>query len=291
MKNNEIEKILSDEGSRKVVQYFSSLESRFCYTYLLGGAMHFGYYPTESTDITEKKAQYLFNELVAENLKIKKDDYILDAGCGQGVVSAHLAKKYNCRIVGINIIPFQVAKAKILAKRESVEDKVQYRLMDYSDTDFENETFDAVYTTESLSHAADLEKTLKEFMRILKPNGRVALFEYTIAQDGQFDEYEKKMLDAIIEGAAMMSLKQFRHDTFPEFLGKIGFTGIREQNISSHMAPSLARLHRILAPLYFIVRFFNAQRLFPNIAASHEYYKMAKKGLIRYCIFTANKPA
>ncbi len=161
--------------------------------------------------------------------------------------------------------------------------------MDYSETAFSNNFFDKVYTTESLSHSPDVIKTLKEFFRILKPGGRIALFEYTIAPDDKFSPHEKKMLDAVIGGSAMLGLKQFRHDQFPSVLRAAGFKNIETQDITTKVGPSFGRLHRLGKIPYLIVRALNAQKLFPNLTASYEYYKMAQRGLIRYCIFVARK--
>ncbi|PKL72590.1 hypothetical protein CVV26_01095 [Candidatus Kuenenbacteria bacterium HGW-Kuenenbacteria-1] len=48
----------------------------------------------------------------------------------------------------------------------------------------------------------------------MKPGGKIALFEYTLAPNEKFSKLEMKMLDLVIEGSAMMGLKDFRHDQF-----------------------------------------------------------------------------
>jgi cyclopropane fatty-acyl-phospholipid synthase-like methyltransferase len=37
----------------------------------------------------------LLQDLVAKNLELQENQIVLDAGCGQGVVSTYLAKKYG----------------------------------------------------------------------------------------------------------------------------------------------------------------------------------------------------
>ena len=276
------------EHHMRVVDYYE--KSKLGYDVLLWGSKHFGFYPNAVKDISEKRAQELMQDLVAKNLNLMKDELVLDAGCGQGVVSAYLARKYGCDIVGITIVPFEVGKANKLARKLGVDKKVKYSVMDYSKTKFKHNQFDALYTMESFVHSPNSKKTLSEFFRVLKPGGRLAMFEYTIAEDGEFSNREKRMLDLVIEKGAMASLRDMRHDSFPTALRKAGFVEVREQNISQNCSPSLERLRRLARLPYVFVKQFNLQKNFVNVTAAIECHKMARKDLVRYCIFTARKP-
>lgn len=277
-------------SQQKVVKYFTNPGTKLGFDYVLWGSKHFGFYPTGKTDISEKEAQILYQDLVAKNLDLKENQIVLDAGCGQGVVSTYLVKEFGPKIIGITLVPFEVERAQERAKKLGVQDKTNYQVLDYSTTNFPDNYFDAIYTTEALSHSPDIRKTLKEFLRILKPGGKIALFEYTLAPDEKFSTWEKKMLDVVIEGAAMMSLRDFRHDQFTEVIKNAGFENVKEQNITEGIRPSFYRLHKISVWPYKFVKLFGLQKFFINTTAGYEYYKMADKGLFRYCIFTGNKP-
>ena len=279
-----------NENQKKIVKYYNNPETKLGFDYLLWGSKHFGFYPTGKANITEKQAQILLQDLVAKSLHIKKNQVILDAGCGQGVVSTYLAKKYKSKIFGITLVPFEVKKAQERAKDLSVLDKTNYEIMDYSDTDYSNNHFDAIYTTETLSHSPNIRKTLKEFFRILKPGGRVAFFEYVLAPDEDFSPWERKMLDLVIDGSAMMGLKDFRRNQFPKIMQDVGFINIKEKNITENINPSFYRLHKFSMRPYKFIKFFHLQKFFINTTAGYECYKMVDRGLINYCIFTGNKP-
>lgn len=281
---------IKEANQKKVEDYFSSIGSRLSYDIILWGAKHLGYYPSGKADISEKEAQLLLQDLVAKNLDMKEGQVILDAGCGQGVVSTYLAKKYGPKIFGITITGFEIDKAKKRAKDEGVEDKTEYKLMDYSATTFSDNYFDGVYTTETLSHSPDIRQTLKEFYRVLKPGGKFAFFEYTLAPDDKMSPEERKMSYLSMEGTAMMGLKDFRHDEFPKILEECGFENATQQNISKNMLPSFYRVYKILYIPYMLGKFLGLQKFFINATAVCEFYKMADKGLARYCIFTGNKP-
>lgn len=275
------------EHFERLNRYFE--KSKIGYDFALWGSKHFGFYP-KGKNISERQAQILMQELVAKKLKLSSKDVVLDAGCGQGVVSTFLAKKYGCKIDGITAVPFEINKANLLAKKLNVSDKVNYSLMDYSKTTFRKNRFDCIYTTETLSHSIDIRKTLKEFFRVLKKGGRVAFFEYTIAEDKHFSKSEMKILEKVAKGSAMDSLKDFRHDKFQNVLSEAGFTNVKVENISENVGPSLARLRKfMIIPYYLFVKPFDLQEKSPNASAAVEFYKMAEKGLIRYNISTATK--
>jgi len=277
-------------NQQKVVKYYTNPETKLGFDYVLWGSKHFGFYPTGKADITEKEAQILHQDLVAKNLDLKETQTVLDAGCGQGVVSAYLAKKFGSKIFGITLVPFEVERAQERAKSLGVQEKTEYQVMDYSATNFPDNYFDAIYTTETLSHSPDIRKTLQEFFRVLKPGGKIALFEYTLAPDEKFSAWEKKMLDVVIEGSAMMGLKDFRHDQFTVVVKNAGFENVKEQNITENIRPSFYRLHKLSTLPYKFIKLLGLQKIFINTTAGYEYYKMADKGLFRYCIFTGNKP-
>ena len=200
-----------------------------------------------------------------------------------------MAKKFACKIDGITILPFEIEKAKVNAVKNNISDLVNFYLMDYSDMKFENNTFDAIYTIESLSHSTDIRKTLSEFFRALKNGCKIALFEYTIAEDEKFSDREMDLLNKIISGSAMDGLKDFRHNKFQDIIQSVGFCNVRVEDITKNVEPSLRRLQRYALVPYFFVKLMGSQEKHTNRTAAVEFYKMGKKGLLKYNIFTAEK--
>lgn len=258
------------------------------YTWLLGGAKHFGFHPTDKK-VSEKEALLLMQDLIGEKLSLSKSMKVLDAGCGEGVVSNYLAKKFGCKIESITVLPFEIKKARLMAERYDVLDLVNYSLMDYSDMKFSDDAFDAIYTIEALSHSIDVRKTLSEFFRVLKKGGKIALFEYTISEDEYFSDHEMDVLNKVILSSAMDGLKDFRHDRFQGIVEDIGFRDVKAEDITQNVEPSLRRLRRFALIPYFFIKMLGLQKNHPNPTAAVEFYKMGKKGLLRYNIFTAEK--
>ncbi|MEK7633433.1 MAG: class I SAM-dependent methyltransferase [Patescibacteria group bacterium] len=276
-------------NSKKVINYYKNLESRLGYTFLTWDTKHFGYYPSKKRDISEREAQTLMIELLAKKLQLKKSDLVLDAGCGRGTTTCYLVQKYGCKLVGIDIVDFELEIAKKRAKRFNLKEKVNFYLKDYSNTKFPDNHFDKVFTLETLVHSPDFKKTLEEFYRVLKHKGRLALFEYTISPLKEWSDYNRKMLNIINTGSAMMSLDKMFHKTFKNDIIKTGFKIISDTDITDFMKPSLERFYKYAKIPYIFIKFFNLQKYFINTTAGVEFNKMGLNGLVKYRIFVAEK--
>jgi len=278
-----------NKNQKKVVAYYKNLESRLGYTFLTWDTKHFGYYPSKKSDITEKQAQENMIELLANKLELKNTDKVLDAGCGRGTTSCYLAKKYKCNMIGIDIVDFELEIAKKRTEKFNLKEKINFYLKDYSNTQFPNNHFDKVFTLETLVHSPDFKKTLKELHRILKQKGRLALFEYTISPLKEFHAYDRKIINILTKGSAMMSLDKMIHQTFKKNVIKSGFKIISDINITDFVIPSMKRFYEYAKIPYIFIKFFNMQKYFINTSAGVEFYKMNLKGLIQYRVFIAEK--
>jgi len=69
-------------------------------------------------------------EELIELCHINKGKYILEVGCGVGITACYIAKRYGCRVVGMDISERMIDKSKKRAKREGVEDRVKFTVAD-----------------------------------------------------------------------------------------------------------------------------------------------------------------
>jgi len=115
-------------------------------------------------------------------MQIKPDEYVLDAGCGSGLTACHLAKTVGCRVVGIDINPQFIDKARHRAEREGVSHLVEFQAADVYHLPFAANSFDVVLA-ESVTVFLDKGNVYREFWRVLKPQGRVADLEMALLQD------------------------------------------------------------------------------------------------------------
>jgi len=102
---------------------------------------------------------------------------VLNVGCGIGVGAAHIAKKYNCRVVGVDISEKMIGWSRRRAREERVEDKVEFRVADVLELPFEADRFDVVIVESVLIFVEDKLRAIQECVRVTKPGGCVGLNE------------------------------------------------------------------------------------------------------------------
>jgi len=108
---------------------------------------------------------------------IGKDSYVLDVGSGVGITPCFIAKKYGCRVVGVDISAKMVERSLERASRAKVTDLVEFRVADAQDLPFETAVFDAVITESVTAFPEDKQKAVDEYVRVTRPGGYVGLNE------------------------------------------------------------------------------------------------------------------
>jgi arsenite methyltransferase len=118
-------------------------------------------------------------EELVELCHIREGKYVLDVGCGTGQTPCVLAKRYGCRVVGVDISERMIERSKERAKREGVTNWVEFRVADAQDLPFEDEIFDAVITESVTAFPKDKQRAVNEYALVTKSGGYVGLNEST----------------------------------------------------------------------------------------------------------------
>ncbi|MDH5690458.1 MAG: class I SAM-dependent methyltransferase [Candidatus Bathyarchaeota archaeon] len=96
--------------------------------------------------------------------------HILDIGCGSGVPTIELAKLSNGEIVAIDINQSLLDKLNRRIEEEGFSGRVKTVKCSLFEMDFPNGSFDVIWAEGSI-WIIGLERGLKEWNRLLKPNG------------------------------------------------------------------------------------------------------------------------
>ncbi|MBC8248412.1 MAG: methyltransferase domain-containing protein [Anaerolineales bacterium] len=118
-------------------------------------------------------------EELVELCHIGRGKYVLDVGCGVGLTACYLAKTYGCRVVGVDIREKMIDWSNERARKEGVEDRVEFRVADAQDLPFEDDLFDVVICESVVALVQDKQRVVNELARVTKPGGYVGLNEST----------------------------------------------------------------------------------------------------------------
>ena len=102
---------------------------------------------------------------------------VLNVGCGIGVGSAYIARKFGCHVVGVDISEKMIEWSRRRAREEKVDDKVEFHVANVLDLPFGADQFDAVIVESVLAFVDDKACAIRECIRVTKPGGYVGLNE------------------------------------------------------------------------------------------------------------------
>ena len=101
---------------------------------------------------------------------------VLDAGCGTGAQTLVLAENSPAHIVAIDNHPPFVDALNREARSLGIADRLEARVADMRSLDFPSGTFDLIWC-EGAIYNVGVEVGLRDWRRLLRPNGHVALTE------------------------------------------------------------------------------------------------------------------
>ncbi len=107
--------------------------------------------------------------------KIRPEDFVLDAGCGEGYTTSAFAKKCK-RIVGVDIVPARTKKAGQIAKSNGVLDKTKFVCSDlFQVRKAISENFDTVVCSEVIEHVENPKELLEILAAMVNQSGQLII--------------------------------------------------------------------------------------------------------------------
>lgn len=175
------------------------------------------------------------SENLARLCRIDNNSKVLMVGCGSGFTAFYLAKKFGCSVVGVDIAEVSIEEAKERAKKEDLEDKVEFQIGDAYDLPFEDCTFDTVIT-EFVSQFLDQDKAFREFVRVLKPGGCVGINEMFKERDIPPQAAEEIIkIEQIINDLTQLPFKLHSPEDWKKWLKNAGLVDVQVQEHRKYM--------------------------------------------------------
>ena len=110
-----------------------------------------------------------------EKLAITPDDVVVDFGCGPGYYTVELAKKAKM-VVAVDLSSEMLKKAQNKAEKAGVRN-IQFLQSKGTNIQLEDNSVDLILLVTVYHEVGESEAVLKEFNRILKPEGKLIIVE------------------------------------------------------------------------------------------------------------------
>ncbi|XP_058107887.1 phosphomethylethanolamine N-methyltransferase-like isoform X2 [Magnolia sinica] len=127
-------------------------------------------------------------EFVAK-LELKPGHKVLDVGCGIGGGDFYMAENFDAEVVGIdlsiNMVSFALERA--IGRQCSVE----FEVADCTQKNYPDNTFDVIYSRDTILHIQDKPTLFRTFFKWLKPGGKVLITDYCKRAGPPSAEFEK----------------------------------------------------------------------------------------------------
>jgi demethylmenaquinone methyltransferase/2-methoxy-6-polyprenyl-1,4-benzoquinol methylase len=141
-------------------------------------------------------------------LKELNPQSILDVATGTADVALlthKLLKPKN--IIGIDISEGMLELGRKKITEKGLQQQIELQTGDSENIQFNDNSFDAVTVAFGVRNFQDLEKGLKEMLRVLKPNGKLVILEFSKPKQTAFKGLYKLYMNTIAPGFGKMFAK------------------------------------------------------------------------------------
>ncbi len=178
-------------------------------------------------------------DILAEKAKINNSSYVLDVCSALGGPARHLAKKYQCKIMGLDATQKMITEANKRTEKERLSNFIEYKLGNALDMPFKAETFDVVWGQDAWCYITDKDKLISESFRVLKNGGTIAFTDWL--QVGNMTEKEWEDLNNFMAFPYMETL-----EGYSQILENSGFKIIEKEDLSEDFAKHCHMYQEIL---------------------------------------------
>lgn len=233
----------------RILRYYSEAGPDYA-AWSPGFHMHFGYF---RRGMNPAKREEMLNEMTRQVLSRLAIDggrphRLLDMGCGLGASTRLAARERpGARLDGISLVPWQVAEARRLTAEQGLDGRAAFFEDDYTAAPFADASYDGIFAIESACHAAGWAKSgfVREAARLLKPGGRLVVADGFVKGTEPMNPLLGWCYRRVCANWALETFAEI--DAFRACLERHGFVGVRVEDASWRIAPSVLHVPWVTA--------------------------------------------
>ena len=166
-------------------------------------------------------------DLVLNNKSIKNLK-ILDIGCGAGSAAFHFIRNHSIgHVTAVDVEKEVIDRANQLKSKYSFEKFVDFKVIDPGPLDFNDASFDMVFSKDTFLHIKDKESLAAELFRVIKPGGFLCVSDWMRVDDN----YPSQLMQEYIKMEGL-SMNMCSLERYSKALKSTGFKNIflRDRN-------------------------------------------------------------
>ena len=162
---------------------------------------------------------------------IKNTDRVLECACGTGAISIFIAPECKELIVS----DYSVGMLKQAKKKLKNYDNIDYRRVDITDIEAEDNSFDVVVAGNVIHLLPDPQRAMNELTRVCKDGGRLVIPTYINGDEGT-NKLAVKFLEKL--GASFKC--QFDAESYEKFFEDMGYENVTYEVVRGRMSCDIA---------------------------------------------------
>lgn len=109
---------------------------------------------------------------------VTAESHVLDVCSALGGPARHLARRYGCRVTGLDVTLRMYQEAVRRTAAAGLSDRVSFRWGDALDMPFHAASFDVVWGQDAWCYVTDKGRLIRECARVLRPGGVIAFTDW-----------------------------------------------------------------------------------------------------------------
>jgi arsenite methyltransferase len=260
-------------GAQEIKQCCAQLYESDMVKFLLGDSFHPG-----GLKLTER---------LGELLQLTAKSRVLDVASGTGASALFLAQQFGCQVVGIDFSGQNIGSANDAAARQDLAAQVQFQQSDAERLSLADASFDAVICECAFCTFPDKSAAAREFARVLKPDGALALSDLTRGPD------LGEKLQGLLAWIACIGDAQDA-ERYATYLRAAGFASIRVEPHDEALVEMAAQIRMKLLGAEVMVGLKKVNLPGVDFGKAKELLKASLEaihsGQLGYAILTASRP-
>jgi ubiquinone/menaquinone biosynthesis C-methylase UbiE len=239
---------------------------------------------------------YKLTQRTAELCEFNKGMKVLDVSSGRGTQSIYYAKAFDVNVTGLDISQDMIAAAAQRANEIGLSGQIQFVLGDSQNLPFPDNSFDVVINECAVGIPDNSQKVVDEMLRVVKPNGAVAIHESTwrkiLSEDEKQEIAERygttpldfsEWIEMLQKAGASNIISEFDEWSKPEMFWKI-----RKDRDVKHWFFTMTIKEKLITMIRILAK-YGVKGVFTILKNERFYFKTVLAGKLGYALFKGTK--